>query len=185
VQGVAAHAGVDFKAGQSAVTELAEQILKINSFVDLRRGITVNPGVITGGTRSNVVPANAAVEVDVRVQKAEDAPRLDKLMRSLKPRNKACKITVDGGLNRPPMERSDKVLALYGKATEIARDIGFDLKEEGTGGGSDGNFTAALGVPTLDGLGGVGEGAHAQHESVLLDEVPRRTALLAALIHKV
>jgi glutamate carboxypeptidase len=185
VQGVAAHAGVDFKAGQSAITELAEQILKINSFVDLRRGVTVNPGVISGGTRSNVVAASAMAEVDVRIQKPEDGPRIDKLMRSLKVKNKACKITVEGGINRPPMERSDKVLALYAKAKEIARDIGFDLKEEGTGGGSDGNFTAALGVPTLDGLGGVGEGAHAQHESVLLDEVPRRTALLAALIHRV
>ncbi len=182
VQGIASHSGVDFKKGQSAIVELAYQTLKINEFTDLKRGLTVNPGTISGGTRTNVVAAHAECAVDVRIQKLADAQRIDKLMRSLKPRNKKCRIEVEGGINRPPMEKSKAGLKLYGTARDAAKGIGFELKQEGTGGGSDGNFTAALGIPTLDGLGGVGEGAHAAHESILLEELPRRTALLAALV---
>ena len=182
VHGVASHSGVDFEKGHSAVIELARQILKIRDFTDLSRGLTVNPGVISGGTRSNVIAAHALCEVDVRIKQLTDAEHIEQLMRSLLPVDPACRLVSEGGINRPPMERTEKVLALYSKARDLAQQIGFELREEGTGGGSDGNFTAALGVPTLDGLGTVGEGAHATHESILLDELPRRTALLAALI---
>jgi glutamate carboxypeptidase len=184
VYGVASHAGVDFKKGQSAVIEMAHQVLAIEKFTELRRGLTVSPSVVHGGTKRNVIAAFAECEVDVRIQKLQDAARIDKKMRSLKPKNKQCRIEVEGGINRPPLERSKAGMKLYATAHDIAKELGFDLKEEGTGGGSDGNFTAALGVPTLDGLGGVGEGAHATHESILLDELPRRTALLAGLIQR-
>jgi glutamate carboxypeptidase len=184
VHGVASHSGVDFTKGQSAIIEMAHQILKIKEFTDLKRGLTVNPGTITGGTRTNVIAEYAECHVDLRVQKMADAARIEKKMMALRPKNRHCKIEVEGGMNRPPMERSKGVLKLYGMARDIASEIGFPLKEEGTGGGSDGNFTAALGIPTLDGLGGVGEGAHAAHESILLDELPRRTALLAGLIQR-
>jgi glutamate carboxypeptidase len=185
VHGVASHSGVDFGKGQSAVVELARQILKIASFTDLARGLTVNPGVTSGGTRSNVVAAHALCEVDVRIQRLSDAEIIEQKMRSLQPENPQCQIEVEGGINRPPMERSEAGMKLYEIARGIAAEIGLDLKEEGTGGGSDGNFTAALGVPTLDGLGAVGEGAHATHESILLAEIPRRTAILAGLIAQV
>jgi glutamate carboxypeptidase len=184
VTGKASHSGVDFEKGESAILELAKQITKIAGFTDLKRGITVNPGVISGGTRTNVVAAEASVAVDVRIVTMKDATLIEKKFRGLKPFNKKCKLEVEGGINRPPMERSEKVLKLYERARELAREIerNFVLEEKGTGGGSDGNFTAALGIPTLDGLGAVGEGAHAVHESALLSEIPRRTALLAALI---
>jgi glutamate carboxypeptidase len=182
VHGRASHAGVDFSAGASAIVELARQIERIAGFTDLKRGITVNPGVIAGGTRTNVVAAEARAEVDIRILKAADGPRLEKRFRSLKPFDKRCTIQVDGGLNRPPMERSAGIVALFRKAQSLAREMGMDLEESTTGGGSDGNFTAALGVPTLDGLGGVGEGAHAANESILIDRIADRTALLAKLI---
>ena len=162
--------------------ELAAQIERIARFTDLKKGITVNPGIVRGGTRTNVIAAHAEVDVDVRVMKIKDATALDKRFRSLKPHNRKCRIEVSGGVNRPPMERSEKVLRLYHLAEQLARGLGYKTKEKGTGGGSDGNFTAALGVPTLDGLGAVGEGAHAIHESIVLAELPRRTALLAGLI---
>jgi glutamate carboxypeptidase len=182
VRGKASHSGVDFEKGESAILELARQIEAIAKFTDLKRGITVNPGVIRGGTRTNVVAAEAEVEVDVRVQKMKDAALLEKKFRSLKPFNRKCKLHVSGGVNRPPMERTEKVVELFKRAQEIAAALGFKLEEKSTGGGSDGNFTAALGIPTLDGLGAVGEGAHAINESILLSELPRRTALLAGLI---
>jgi glutamate carboxypeptidase len=182
VTGRASHAGVDFGAGASAVVELARQIDRISGFVDLKRGITVNPGVIAGGTRSNVVAAEAAAEVDIRVLRLRDAAGLEKKFRGLKPIDKRCRIEVTGGLNRPPMERTRGIAGLFRKAQGFAREMGLELEESLTGGGSDGNFTAALGVPTLDGLGAVGEGAHALNESILIDRVADRTALLAKLI---
>jgi glutamate carboxypeptidase len=185
ITGKASHSGVDFEKGESAILEVARQIEAIAKFTDLKRGITVNPGVIRGGTRTNVVAAEAEVEVDARVVKMKDAALLDKKFRALKPFNRKCKLQVSGGINRPPMERSEKVAALFHQAQQIARSLGFEIEEKSTGGGSDGNFTAALGVPTLDGLGGVGEGAHAVNESILLSEFPRRTALLAGLIASV
>jgi glutamate carboxypeptidase len=182
VQGKASHAGVDFTAGASAILELARQIDRIAAFTRLDRGITVNPGVISGGTRTNVVAAEAKAEVDIRIARLKDEPWLDKQFRNLKPIDKRCSIEVTGGLNRPPMERTAGVRRLYAQAKRLAADLGVNLEESATGGGSDGNFTAALGIPTLDGLGGVGEGAHAPTESILVNRIADRTALLAKLV---
>ena len=182
VRGKASHAGVDFEAGASAVLELARQIDRIASFTQLARGITVNPGVISGGTRSNVVAAEARAEVDIRVLRLKDAPGLEKKFRALRPFDPRCAIEVIGGLNRPPMERSPGIVRLFRLAQKLGREIGVQLEESLTGGGSDGNFTAALGIPTLDGLGGVGEGAHAANESILTSRIVDRIALLAELL---
>jgi len=181
VLGIASHAGVDFASGSSAVVELARQIEIVSGFTDLARGITVNPGVIAGGTRSNVIAAEASAEIDFRVPRLADAKSLDRKFRSLKPFEKRCSLELTGGLNRPPMERTKGVGALFTMAHRLAADLGVELEESSTGGGSDGNFTAALGVPTLDGIGAVGEGAHAAHESILIDRIPDRVALLAKL----
>ncbi|HXK07451.1 MAG TPA: M20 family metallopeptidase [Verrucomicrobiae bacterium] len=182
VKGRASHAGVDFGAGASAIVELARQINQIAGFTREDRGTTVNPGVIGGGTRSNVVAAEACAEVDIRVLRLKDAPVLEKRFRSLKPYDQRCSIEVTGGLNRPPMERSAGIVKLFRTAQTLGRDLGLELDESLTGGGSDGNFTAALGVPTLDGLGAVGEGAHAPNESILVDRMADRTALIGKLI---
>jgi glutamate carboxypeptidase len=182
VTGVAAHAGLDPGKGQNAILELARQIQVISKFTDMKRGTTVNVGVVRGGTRSNVVPDEASVVIDVRITRLSDAAAIDRKMRGLKPFNKKCKLTVSGGLNRPPMERTPGVAGLYKQATSLAKALGWKLEEAAVGGGSDGNLTAALGIPTLDGLGGVGEGAHATHESISISELPRRAALLAGLI---
>jgi glutamate carboxypeptidase len=182
VQGIAAHSGVDFDRGHSAILELAKLIQTISAFTDPAKKRTVNCGVITGGTRSNVVAASASVEVDVRIAKASDAATIDRLFRRLKPSDPHCKLTLSGGINRPPMERKSGTIALYKQARKLAAQIGFRLDEAATGGGSDGNFTAALGVPTLDGMGAVGEGAHASHESILIEHILPRTILLAAML---
>lgn len=185
VRGRAAHAGVDFQKGRSAIVELARQVLEIAKFTDLDRGITVNPGVIRGGTRTNVVAAEAWAEVDVRIARAADAQALEQKFATLQPFDPDCSIEVSGGINRPPMERTAGNARLFALARDEAAQLGITLDESSTGGGSDGNFTSALGVPTLDGLGGVGEGAHADHESIVLAELPRRTALLARLIETI
>ena len=182
VRGVAAHSGVDFEKGHSAVLELARLIEKISQFTDLKTGLTVNPGTICGGTRTNVIAAEAQAEIDVRIARMRDAARVEKLFRRLRATDRACTLTITGGMNRPPMERSPGTVALFQQAKEFARAMGFALEEASTGGGSDGNFTAALGIPTLDGMGAVGEGAHAAHESIVLSELAKRTALLAAMI---
>jgi glutamate carboxypeptidase len=181
VRGIASHAGVDFETGASAVVELARQIEIISGFTDLKRGITVNPGIIAGGTRSNVIAAEASAEIDFRVPRLIDAKALDRKFRALKPFDKRCSLELTGGLNRPPMECTKGVAALFSLARNLAAELGVDLEESSTGGGSDGNFTAALGVPTLDGMGAVGEGAHAAHESILINRIPDRVALLAKL----
>ncbi len=185
ITGKAAHSGLDFEQGQSAVLELAKQICEISKLVDLKRGITLNVGKVSGGTRVNVVPAEATALLDLRVATVRDGVRLDRKLVTLKPFNRKCKVAVSGGFNRPPMERTAGVASLYTRAREIAKDLGWNLEEAAVGGGSDGNFTAAMGIPTLDGLGGVGEGAHAEHESILISELPRRAALLAGLIQGV
>ena len=185
VTGKASHAGLDFEKGVNAICELARQIDKISGFMEIKKGLTVNVGVVSGGSRSNVVPANASAQVDVRITRIKDAAGIDKKMRSLRPFDRNCKIKVSGGINRPPMERSARVAGLYMKAKAIARDLGWQLDEAAVGGGSDGNFTAGLGIPTLDGLGGVGDGAHAAHEHILISELPRRAALLAGLIESI
>jgi glutamate carboxypeptidase len=182
VEGQAAHAGVDFNKGASAIVELARQIEKIAEFTDLERGITVNPGIVHGGTRTNVVAAEAEAAIDIRVVKELDAVRLAKQFQKLRPFDKRCRLTVTGGLNRPPMERTKAIGALFSQAKKLAVELGINLEESSTGGGSDGNFTAAVGTPTLDGLGAVGEGAHAANESILVDRIADRTALLAGLI---
>jgi glutamate carboxypeptidase len=182
VRGVAAHSGLDFERGHSAVLELGRLLEKIAAFTDPRIGRTVNPGVIGGGTRSNVVAEHAWAEVDVRIARASDAARVEKLFRGLRCEDRACTLTVTGGINRPPMERKPGTVALYRQASRLAVKLGFHLPEAAVGGGSDGNFTSALGIPTLDGLGAVGDGAHAAHEHVIAAHLVPRTALLAALI---
>ncbi len=185
VAGVGAHSGVAFERGHSAVLELAKLVQTISNFTNLTRKLTVNCGVIAGGTRSNVVASSAHAEVDVRIAKASDAAYVEKLFRNLKVSDPHCKLTVTGGINRPPMERKAGTIALFKRAQSLAAEIGFNLEEAATGGGSDGNFTAALGVPTLDGMGAVGDGAHAAHESVVIEHLIPRTALLAAMIASV
>ena len=182
VQGKASHAGVDFEKGHSAVVELARQILEVTKLSDAKRGITVNPGVIQGGTRSNVVAAEAWAHVDVRIARAADAAEIESRFRSLKAFDPQCRLEISGGINRPPMERTEGTARLFATAAELGESLDMTLGEASTGGGSDGNFTSALGIPTLDGLGALGEGAHAAHESIVVEELPRRTALLAALI---
>ena len=182
VEGVGAHAGVDFERGHSAVLEMARLIQTVSGFTDLANGRTVNCGVVSGGTRSNVVAAEATCEVDVRIARASDAAAVERLFGELRVSDAACRLTVTGGINRPPMERGAGTVALFEQARGLAAELGFGLEEAATGGGSDGNFTAALGVPTLDGMGAVGEGAHAAHESVVMEHLVPRTALLAAMI---
>ena len=182
VKGIAAHAGLDPGKGHSAIVELARQIPVISKFNDLKSGISVNPGVIRGGTRTNVVAAEAVAEIDVRIKSAKQAAGLDRKLRGLKPFDKHCKLSIDGGINRLPMERTAGVAALYKKAQAIAKKIDWKLEEAAVGGGSDGNFTAGIGIPTLDGLGAVGDGAHAVHEHIVISELPRRALLLAGLI---
>jgi glutamate carboxypeptidase len=185
VTGVSAHAGLDFQKGANAITELAYQLTRIASMTDLKRGTTLNPGIVRGGTRTNVVPDLAEAEFDIRVATRKEGERIDRQIRALKPLDKRCKLEIAGGVNRNPFERTPEVAALYAKARTLAAELGFDLEERAVGGGSDGNFTAGIGIPTLDGLGAVGDGAHALHEHVVLAEIPRRAALLARLIEAI
>jgi glutamate carboxypeptidase len=181
VLGRAAHSGLDFAAGASAILELAYQITAIAQFTDLARGITVNPGVIAGGTRVNVVAPEARVDVDMRLARAEDAAELDRRFRSLRPVDPRCTIEVSGGLNRPPLERTEGVARLFAQAQRLAQELGVELGETSVGGGSDGNFTGPL-APTLDGLGAVGDGAHAEHEHILVSRMADRVALIGKLV---
>jgi len=185
VKGVAAHAGLDPGKGHSAILELARQITTVSKWNNLKQGLSVNPGVIRGGTRTNVIAAEATVEIDVRIKNAKQAATLDRKFHSLNPFDKHCKLAVEGGINRLPMERTAGVAALYKKAQAIAKQIDWKLEEAAVGGGSDGNFTAGIGIPTLDGLGGAGQGAHAIHEHIVISELPRRALLLAGLIESV
>jgi len=182
VEGVAAHSGVDFERGHSAVREMARLVGIVSGFTDLAKGLTVNVGVIAGGTRSNVVAAECTADVDVRIVKASDAARVERMFRGLKVADKGCRVTVSGGINRPPMERKPAGVKLFKTARGLAAEMGFVLEEAATGGGSDGNFTAAIGVATLDGMGAVGQGAHAVHEHVVKGKLVERTAMLAGMI---
>ena len=182
VHGRASHAGVDFAAGANAIVEMSRQLERIAAFTRLDRGVTVSPGVIHGGTRSNVVAAACTAEVDVRIPRQSDQRYLARRFASLTPFDNRCSIEVSGGINRPPLERNEGVRKLFRLARSLSAEMGVNLEESSTGGGSDGNFTAALGVPTLDGLGAVGEGAHAANESILIDRIADRTALLAKLV---
>lgn len=182
VIGKAAHAGLDHKSGISAVDELSRAILDLHSMTDYEKGTTVNAGVISGGTRSNVVAAEACAEIDVRVETLDEASRIDKLINGLKPHREGARIMVSGGLNRPPMERNEKNVGLYEKARAVAKTIGLDLKDCVVGGASDGNFCSALGIPVLDGMGMVGGNAHAEGEFVYRDTIVQRTILLALFL---
>jgi glutamate carboxypeptidase len=182
VEGVGAHAGVDFAKGHSAVLEMARLVARVSSWTDAGRGFTVNVGKIAGGTLSNVVAAECSAEVDVRIVRASEAKKAERMFRGLKTTDKSCRLTVTGGINRPPMERKAGTVRLFKQAQALAAEIGLDLEEASTGGGSDGNFTAAIGVATLDGMGAVGLGAHAAHEHVVVKHLVERTALLAGMI---
>jgi glutamate carboxypeptidase len=182
VSGVAAHAGIDPGKGASAIHEIARQIAAVERLQDPAGGVSVNVGLISGGSRPNVVAEEARAVVDVRAPRIEDARRIESALAALAPVDPRTRVVVRGGFDRPPLERGPGVARLYERARDIAGRLGRTLGEGGTGGGSDGNFTAALGVPTLDGLGAVGDGAHALHEHVIIKELPWRAALLAALI---
>jgi len=182
VTGVAAHAGVDFEKGANALRELARAIETVSGWTDLKRGLTVSVGVAGGGSKSNVIPARAWAEVDARIARKADGPRIERKFAALKPVDPRCTLAVSGGIDRPPMERTRGTVKLYRRARALAAEFGFALEEAATGGASDGNFTSALGIATLDGLGAVGEGAHAQHESIRIEHLAPRTALLAGLL---
>ncbi|HMJ83030.1 MAG TPA: M20 family metallopeptidase [Vicinamibacterales bacterium] len=185
VRGVAAHAGIDPSKGASAIHELARQIVLVQKLQDLDRGVSVNVGIISGGTRTNVVAEEARAVIDVRAPTQADAARVDAAFRALKAVDSRTAVSVTGGMDRPPLERTAQVARLYEQAFEVARELGQALGEGSTGGGSDGNFTAALGVATLDGLGAVGDGAHALHEHVDIESLPDRAALVAGLIARI
>jgi glutamate carboxypeptidase len=182
VHGVAAHAGLDPGKGASAIHELAAQIAAVERLQDLPNGISVNVGVISGGSRPNVVAEQAHAVVDVRAPTRDAADSLTAAFRRLQPLRPGTRLTVQGGFERPPMERTAGVAALYARAAGVASRLGVELHEGSAGGGSDGNFTAALGVPTLDGLGAVGDGAHAAHEHIDIPSLAWRTALVAGLL---
>lgn len=181
VKGRPAHAGANHERGRSAIAELARQILALEALTNYESGATVNVGVVSGGTRLNVVPAFAEAEIDLRALTVADAERVSSLILGRKPIGPDVEVTVEGGMNRPPFERGAGVLALYEKAKGFASELGFDLPQTMRGGVSDGNFTAALGLPTLDGLGCCGDGAHADNEHILVSSIPQRLALMIAL----
>lgn len=181
VHGRSAHAGINPAAGVNAIAELVRQLLRIEKLARPERGLTLNVGVMHGGTRSNVIPELAWAAVDVRIPRAADRKMIERKVYALKPINPEARLEIRGGINRPPMEHA-RAAGLFRKARELGRQMGMKIEEASTGGGSDGNFTAALGIPTLDGLGGVGDGAHALDEHVIICELPRRAALIAALL---
>jgi glutamate carboxypeptidase len=181
-RGIAAHAGVDPEKGASAVHEMAHQIGQVSTLSRLAPGLTVNVGVVSGGSRPNVVAEEARATVDVRAATRSEMQLIDERIRRLEPRDPRVQLEISGGFERPPLERTSAVARLYDQARAIAGELGFELAEGGTGGGSDGNFTAALGIPTLDGLGAVGDGAHALHEHVDVESLPLRAALVAGLL---
>jgi glutamate carboxypeptidase len=185
VHGVSAHAGLDPGKGASAIHELAHQILAIAALQDPGRGVTLNVGRISGGSRTNVVADVARASIDVRVPTMADALTVEQSLRRLQPQLARTRLEIEGGVSRPPLERGPGVVRLYEAAREVARELGQDLMEGGAGGGSDGNFTAALGVPTLDGLGPRGDGAHALHEHVELADLAWRAAFVAALLSRI
>jgi glutamate carboxypeptidase len=180
--GRAAHAGIAPDKGVNAVEEISRQIIKLQGMTDRARGTTVTVGVVQGGTRSNVVPAEAAAEIDVRITSIEEGERIVKLIKALPPELPGARLEIRGSINRPPMERTAETERLFRLAHRAATGLGIDLKEGSTGGASDGNFTSALGIPTLDGLGAIGGGAHAIDEWVDIESLPQRAALLAELI---
>jgi glutamate carboxypeptidase len=181
VRGRASHAGLAPEKGVNAIHELAAQIARIERWNNLRRGVTVNADIVEGGSRANVIADQAKATLDLRAWRISDMRALESRMRSLKPIHRGAKLEVSGGFKRPPLERKQSA-ALFSSARALAKQMGFALGEAAAGGGSDGNFTAALGIPTLDGLGAVGDGAHSTREHILVKAMPQRAALLAALL---
>ncbi len=182
VHGRAAHAGLEPEKGVSAVLELARQTIRLTNLNNPEAGTTVTVTVASGGTHSNVVPAEARAEIDVRFSSVAEGRRIENAILSLKPFDERAQVVFSGGINRPPLERTEKVVALYERARKIAGLLNFDLGEASVGGASDGNFVGALGVAVLDGLGIEGDGAHASHEHIIVDNIALRGALLAGLI---
>ena len=180
--GIAPHAGLDPQKGANAVGELARQIIELHKLSDFEIGTTVTVTTIKGGTTTNVVPAEAECEIDVRFTSMAEAERIDSEIRSLETVDERVTLEVLGGINRPPLERTQAVVALFEKAKRTAASLGVELEETQVGGASDGNFVGAMGVPVLDGLGIAGDGAHADHEHILISDIPFRGALLAALL---
>jgi glutamate carboxypeptidase len=184
ITGKAAHAGADHQKGISAIQELAHQILKLHSLTNYEKGTTVNVGVISGGSRPNVVAESAQAEIDLRVSTKGEGEKVTREILSLQSVVPGTQLTVTGGLNRPPMERTPTIVKLFQQAQAIGKELGLELTEAGTGGGSDGQFPAALGIPTLDGLGCPGDGGHAVTEHIIIQHLPERAALLASLLLK-
>ncbi|MSP04754.1 MAG: M20 family peptidase [Acetobacteraceae bacterium] len=182
IAGRGAHSGGGFQDGVSAVVELARQIQRIHEMVDLERGVTMNVAPIWGGSRPNVVPHEAGCEIDLRVPTGADGERMQRILLALEPFHPGCRLTITGEMNRPPFAESPDILALYEHAHAIAKEVGFKLPRQFRGGGSDGNFTAALGIPTLDGLGCPGSGAHVRHEHIFWQELAPRAAFLAGML---
>lgn len=184
IRGKAAHAGSHHADGVSAVEEMARQIVYLHSLTDYERGTTVNVGIAGGGTRTNIVAEQAELHVDTRMISADEGMRLESLIKSIQPHTDGISLEVEGGISRPPMERTASTETLFRQAVQCAAELGFELDESATpvGGGSDGNYAAYLGIPTLDGLGSVGEGLHAENEHIVIDQLPIRAALLAKLL---
>ncbi len=182
VEGVPAHAGLDHEKGANAIVELARQLVRIQALTDYDRGLTISVGKIRGGSASNVVPAEAEAEIDFRVASLSDADWVKEQMRLLRLFDSRCTIRVRGGMTRPPLERTPAVVGLFQIARAVAREFGMNLAEGSSGGGSDGSLTAAMGIPTLDGLGVDGDGAHAENEHVIVADIPRRAALISRLL---
>lgn len=184
-RGVSAHAGLDPGKGVSAIRELARQIIAIDALQDPANGVTLTVGVVSGGTRANVVPAEARATIDARAVTRADADRVQRTMRALKAQLPGASVEVSGGFDRPPLERSAAIVKLFEQARAVAAEIGISLEEGSAGGGSDGNFTAALGIPTLDGFGAIGDGAHALHEHVDIDALTPRAATIAGVLARI
>src|SRR5690606_11405310 len=180
--GVPAHAGLEPERGANAVAELAKQVDSIHAIADRDAGTTVNVTTFSGGTTTNVIPAFAACEIDVRFSTLKEGERVEAELNALVATDARVRLELKGQINRPPLEETDAVIALYEKARSAATNIGFELGHTQVGGASDGNFVAALGVPVLDGLGVSGDGAHTLEEYIEIDDIPRRAALLTAML---
>jgi len=180
--GVPAHAGLEPEKGASAILEIARQIERIHALNDFERGTTANVCTISGGTTTNVIPENAVCSIDVRFASMAEAERIERAIKSLQSVDERVSLEITGAINRPPMERTNSVISLYEKARQIARQFDYELGETQVGGASDGNFVGALGIPVLDGLGISGGGAHTLEEFIFVDDVPKRAALIAALL---
>jgi glutamate carboxypeptidase len=180
--GIPAHAGLEPERGASAILEIARQIQIVHKLNNLAKGTTANVCTITGGTTSNVIPAEAECEIDVRFTSMKEATRIEDAIKNLTPFDERVKIEIEGEINRPPMERSRAVVKLYEKARRIAAEFDYELGETQVGGASDGNFVAALGIPLLDGLGVSGAGAHTLDEFIFIEDIPKRAALIAKIL---